>query len=243
MSIHKELRHRGEPLLEYPGADLWKAVGGADGVAALIKDLYRRIEQDALLRMAFPHFNSDEATHFFLQWFGGSRGYADGLAGGLVRRHQHRYISPQAAAAWLRCMREALVAHGLDAKQILRPLARIANAMIHSPETEPRELCRSCGAVQDAAQVQFEMLLNDAAQGRVAPVRKALAKDPTLASRRGMHNRALAWVATYRNRPTILELTLQAGGECNAPACEPMHATLACTACITSPTLPSGCCS
>jgi hypothetical protein len=44
ISIHKELRHRGEPLVAYPGADLWKAVGGSDGVAALIKDLYRRIE-------------------------------------------------------------------------------------------------------------------------------------------------------------------------------------------------------
>src|SRR3989442_10477882 len=96
ISIHKELRHRGEPLVEYPGADLWKTVGGSDGVAALIEDLYRRIEQDELLRVAFPHFNSEEATRFFLQWFGGSRGYSDDLAGGLLRRHQHRYISPQA---------------------------------------------------------------------------------------------------------------------------------------------------
>jgi hypothetical protein len=96
ISIHKELRHRGEPLVEYPGADLWKAVGGSDGVAALIKDLYRRIEKDELLREAFPHFNSGEATPFFMQWFGGSRGYSDDLAGGLLRRHRHRYISPKA---------------------------------------------------------------------------------------------------------------------------------------------------
>jgi hypothetical protein len=32
--IHEELRHRGEPLVAYPGADLWKAVGGSDGVTA-----------------------------------------------------------------------------------------------------------------------------------------------------------------------------------------------------------------
>ena len=227
-SIHEELRHRGEPLVEYPGADLWTAVGGSDGVAALIKDLYRRIEQDELLSVAFPHFNSEAATPFFMQWFGGSRDYSDDLAGGLLRRHQHRYISPKAAAAWLRCMREALVARGLDAEPIMRPLARIAKAMIHSPETEPRDLRRSCDAVQDAAQVQFETLLNDAAKGRTESVRKALEKDRTLASRRGMHNRTLAWVATYRNRPKILELALKAGGDCNAPACDPMHATMAC---------------
>src|SRR5437660_2520750 len=216
-SIHKELRHRGEQLVAYPGGELWKAVGGSDGVAALIKDLYHRIEQDELLREAFSHFNSEEPTRFFLQWFGGGRGYSDDLAGGLLRRHQHRYISPKAAAAWLRCMRAALVARGLDAEPILRPLARIASAMIHSPETEPNELCKSCAAVQDAAQVQFETLLNDAAKGRTENVRKALAKDPALASRRGLHNHTLAWIATYRNRPKILELMLQAGADCNTP--------------------------
>ena len=228
VSIHEELRHRGEALVAYPGADLWTAVGGDEGVAALIDDLYRRIEQNELLRVAFPHFNSGAAAPFFIQWFGGSRGYSDDLAGGLLRRHQHRYISPKAAAAWLRCLREALVARGLDAEPILRPLARVAKAMVHSPETDPRELRRGCDAVQDPAQVQFEALLEDSAKGRTENVRKAVAKDPALASRRGLHNRTLTWVATYRNRPKVLELVLQAGGDCNTPACDPMHATMAC---------------
>jgi ankyrin repeat protein/truncated hemoglobin YjbI len=228
LSDHRELRHRGEPLIAYPGAELCKAAGGSDGVAALIDDLYRRIEHDEVLRAAFPHFNSGNATPFFQQWFGGSRSYSDDLAGGLVRRHQHRYISPKMAAAWLRCMRAALVARGLDADEIMRPLARIAKAMIHSPETEPDELCKSCDAVQDAAQVQFETLLNDAARGRTENIRKALAKDPALASRRGIDNRTLAWVASYHNRPNVLELTLKAGGDCHTPACDPMRATMAC---------------
>ncbi len=227
-TTHDELRHRGEPLVAYPGADLWKAVGGSDGVTALVADLYRRIEQDELLREAFVRFNSEEATRFFMQWFGGSRQYSDDLAGGLVRRHQHRYISTKAAAAWLRCMREALVGRGLDAEEIMRPFARIAKAMIHSPETEPPELCRSCDAVQDRAQVQFEALLADAAKGRTDAVREALEKDRTLASRRGVDNRTLVWVATYRNRPKILELTLNAGALCNTPACDPMRTTMAC---------------
>ena len=211
-----------------PRADLWEAVGGSDGVTALITDLYRRIEEDELLSVAFPHFNSGDATPFFMQWFGGGLRYADDLEGGLLRRHQHRYVSPKAAAAWLRCMREALDAHGLDAEPIMQPLARIAKAMIHSPETESEELRKSCDAVQDMAQVQFETLLNDAAKGRTENVREALEKDRTLANRRGMDNRTLAWVATYRNRPEILELTLKAGGDCNTPACDPMRATMAC---------------
>src|SRR5690242_14234678 len=105
ISIHEELRHRGGPLVAYPGEGLWEAVGGGDGVAALIEDLYRRIERDDLLREAFPHFNAGAAVPFFVQWFGGGRSYSDGLDGGLLRTHQHRYISPGASAAWLRCMR------------------------------------------------------------------------------------------------------------------------------------------
>jgi ankyrin repeat protein/truncated hemoglobin YjbI len=227
-ALEKELRHRGESLVAYPSADLWKAVGGSDGVAALVRDFYRRIEHHELLREAFPHFNSEMAVPFFVQWFGGGRGYSDDLAGGLLRRHQHRYISPKAAAAWLRCLREALVAHGLDAEAILRPLTRVAKAMIHSLETDPKTLCKSCAAIQDATQVHFESLLVDAAKGRAENVRKALDTDRTLARRRGTDNRTLAWVATYGNRPKILELVLKAGADCNTPACDPLHATMAC---------------
>ena len=227
-SVPKELRHRGESLAVYPSADFYTQVGGSAGVTALTADLYRRIEQDEQLREAFSHFNSADAASFFEQWFGGSREYSDGLSGGLIRRHQHRYTSPQMAAAWLRCMRAAVVARGLDAEPIMRPLGRIAKAMIHSPETEPRSLCKSCDAVQEPVQVQFESLLNDAAKGRMESVRQALQKDPGLARRRGQDNRTLAWVATYKNRPKIPELVLQADADCNTPACDPLQATMAC---------------
>jgi len=70
--------------------------------------------------------------------------------------------------------------------------------------------------------------LTDAAKGRTENVRKALEKDGTLASRRGMDNRTLAWVATYRNHPKILDVTLKAGADCNTPACDPIRATMAC---------------
>jgi hypothetical protein len=70
------LRH--EPLVAYPGAELWKTVGGGDGVAALIKDLYRRIEQDECCVRRFR----TSTTPFFLQWFGGSCEYLLFLDGG-----------------------------------------------------------------------------------------------------------------------------------------------------------------
>lgn len=227
-SIDDELRHRGESVVEYPEPNLWSVIGGAEGVTALITDLYRRIEQDELLRSVFPHFNVGNAAEFFLQWFGGSRGYSDELAGGLLRRHQHRYISPKTAAAWLRCMREALVGHGLNAEPLMKPLTRIAKRMIHSPETGDDDLSRTCDAIQEPAQVEFDSLLEEAARGRIETVRQALLRDPALASRRGIENRTLAWVATYRNRPAILDLALSSGGDCTSPACDPMHTTMAC---------------
>ncbi|HWB10615.1 MAG TPA: ankyrin repeat domain-containing protein [Pirellulales bacterium] len=228
ISAHEELRHRGESLVAYPAGQFWKALGGGEGVTALIEDLYRRIERDKLLREVFPHLNSQNAASFFVQWFGGSRQYSDDLAGGLVRRHQHRYISPKAAAAWLRLMREALVARGLDPTQVMPPLARIAKAMIHSPEVDVRTLCKSCDAVQEPEQVEFEALLAATAKGRTGEIRDALRHDPTLGRRRGTENRTLVWVATYHNRPKILELALSAGSDCNAPGCDPTRVTMAC---------------
>lgn len=223
-----ELRHRGESLVAYPDPKHWKAVGGAVGVAALIADLYRRIEQDELLRQAFAHFNAPGAVPFFLQWFGGHQDYSNELDGGLIRLHQHRYISPKAAAAWLRCMRESLVARSLDAETLMRPLARIAKAMIHSPDTEFLELHRNCDGVQDPGQRTFEALLADVAKGRLENVGTAIVNDKTVVGRRGKDNRTIVWVATYFNRAKIVEMALNASADCNTPACDPMYATLAC---------------
>jgi hemoglobin len=228
MTIAKELRHRGKLSVTYPTAGLWDAVGGEAGVKALIADLYRRIEAHPLLRVVFPHFHSEEAAQFFIQWFGGRREYSDALAGGLMRRHRHRHISPQAAAAWLQLMRESLAARGLNAESILRPLATIAKAMIHSEEAEPQQLRRSCDAVQDSVQVRFEELLQDAARGRIDEVRRAIAEGPDSVRRLGSENRSLVWVAVYHNRPKILKLALAEGADCNTPACDPLRATMAC---------------
>lgn len=227
-SVSLDLRHRGEAFVVYQDAGFWTSVGGDAGVRALITDLYRRIEQDELLRVVFPHFNSEQAIPFFLKWFGGDLGYSDDLSGGLLRMHQPRYISAKSAAAWLRCMRESVVACGLDTQLIMPQLTRIAKAMIHSPETDTKLLYRSCDGVQDPVQNQFESLLDHVAKGCIEPVRDALVADKSLAFRRGTQNRTLVWTAAYHNRAKILDLLLQTGADCNSPACDPLHATMAC---------------
>ncbi len=212
----------------YPSPLLLQQVGGNEGVALLIEELYQRIENDELLRGIFPHFNPQAAIPFFLQWFGGTRSYSDELSGGLLRRHQHRHISAKASGAWLRCMRQALQARGVEAEAIMRPLLPIAKAMIHSPETAPDELMKSCDAIQDRTQVDFEELLKDVWKGRTEKIADALRMNPSLARRKGVDQRTVAWVATYCNRPRILECALKAGGDPNSPACDPLHATMAC---------------
>jgi ankyrin repeat protein/truncated hemoglobin YjbI len=226
--VPEELRHRGELAIAYPAADLWTALGGRPGVEALVVDLYRRMEADAMLRHAFPHFHPAAAVGFFVQWFGGDRTYADALAGGLARRHQHRYVSPATARAWLRCMREALEARGVEAEPVLQPLAGVAAALVHNPDLSPAELRPSCELVQDAGQVQLQELLADTAKGHTAEVREALERDPSLARRRGTEGQSILWMAVYRNRPEILALALAAGADPNAPGCDPLRATLAC---------------
>jgi ankyrin repeat protein/truncated hemoglobin YjbI len=227
--VPKELLHRGEGLVEYPDPKLFETLGGRAGVSGLIDDLYRRIPEDPLLRQAFPHcLSPGEAARFFQQWFGGKREYSNELAGGLLRRHQHRYISPKTAAAWLRCMRESLEARDADVEKIMPTLSRIAKAMIHSPETKEAALHRDCRGVLETSQVRLAALLSDSAKGRTDEIRKALKKDPALARARGLNGQTLVWVAVYRNRPKILQAALEADGSPNLPGCDPLQTTMAC---------------
>jgi len=224
----EELRHRGGIIVETPAGDLWNRLGGRDGVEALVADHYRRMSEDPLLRHVFPHFHPAGATEFFVQWFGGDRAYSDELTGGLARRHQHRFVSPAAAAAWLRCMREALEDRGIEAGPVLRMLGRIAHSLVQSTDTPVAELHRSCDGIRDSVQVRLETLLSDAARGRTGEVIEALTSDPSLARRRGMEGQSLAWVATYRRQTEILSLALAADADPNTPGCDPIRTTMAC---------------
>lgn len=223
-----ELRHRGELSPEPAPEVLWDQLGGRPGVEALVADHYRRMSVDPLLQHLFPHFRPEFATPFFVQWLGGERSYSDTLDGGLVRRHQHRFISAPAASAWLRCLREALQAREIDSEPVLRALGPVVRAMTHSADTPPAELRRACDGIQDPAQLRLQTLLLDTARGRTESVRTALQEDPSLARRRGLEGQSLAWVAAYRGRAEILDLALAAGADPNAPGCDPLHATLAC---------------
>ena len=187
------LRHRGGLQPSRPEPALLQALGGPAGVAELANDLYRRIAADPFLCTAFPDcFSPFGITQFLVEWFGGERAFSDTLDGGLVRAHQHRYVSPRGAAAWLECMRQALQARGLDPQPVLRLLGPIAHGLVHSPEVEPSQLDRDHG-VREPAALRLEALLVDVAKGRAEAVHQALRQDATLATRPGKQGRTLLW--------------------------------------------------
>ena len=198
------LRHRGGVQPSRPDPALLQALGGPAGVAELASDLYQRIAADPFLCTAFPDcFSPFGITQFLVEWFGGQRVFSDTLDGGLVRAHQHRYVSPRGAAAWLECMRQALQARGLDPQPVLRLLGPIAHGLVHSPEVEPSQLDREHG-VREPAAVRLEALLADAAKGRIEAVQRSCSWTPRW--RLDRENRAAPccgwrWSAIARSSP------------------------------------------
>ena len=223
------LSHRGGFAVRRPDPGLLDALGGEPGVPRLDDELYDRLAADPLLRHVFPHPDAtrDGPKRFFLEWFGGDRTFSEGLQPGLGRRHQHLFVSPQGAAAWLRCMRGALDACGVPPAPVMRLLGAMAKAMVNSADAEPAALRYGCGLVQDARAVRLEEALDDVARGRTDAVRRALAADPLLVQGRGLHGQSLLWVAVYKNRPEILRLLLAAGADPNPPACDPPRGEIA----------------
>jgi ankyrin repeat protein/truncated hemoglobin YjbI len=227
--VPASLRHRGGIPAPRPAAALLGTLGGTAGVYRLVDALYDRIAADPLLRHVFPHPGvRDSAKRFFVEWFGGEAAYSRGLQPGLARAHQHLFVSPNGAAAWLRCMAAALDACGVPRAPVMRLLAPMAMALVNRQDVaDPAALLHHCSFTQDASAVRFERALEDVAKGRTEAVRRALAADPLPAQGRGIHGQTLLWLAVYKNRPELVQLLLDAGADPNLPACDPPRGEIA----------------
>jgi hemoglobin len=229
--IPESLRHRGGFAVPQPDPAILASLGGAAGVSRLVDALYDRIAADPLLDHVFPHAAKlaarAGATRFFLEWFGGEPAFSRALQPGIGRLHQHLFVSPEGAAAWLRCMTGALAACGVTPGPVMRLLTPIAHALVNRPDADPASLVPHCNVAQDVGAASLERTLEDVARGRTDAVRSALAADPLLAAGRGLHGPSLLWLAVYKNRPEIARLALEHGADPNAPACDPPRGEIA----------------
>ena len=230
--VPEALRHRGGFAPRRPDPALFAGLGGEAGVRRLVDELYARIAADSFLRHVFPHASLKgvraRPARFFVEWFGGDHAFSRGVEAGIGRLHQQMFVSPQGAAAWVRCMTEALEACGVAPAPVMRVLAPIAQSLVNRPDTgDPSALRKHCEFAQDAGTRSLELTLLALAKGQDDAVKRSLTRDPLLALGRGMHGQSLLWLAVYKNRPELVRTLLDLGADPNAPGCDPPRGEIA----------------
>lgn len=133
-------------MTEVQAESLLERFGDAEGIANLVDEFYRRVEGDTPLRAIYPADLEPGKTKlklFLVQWMGGPDGYSQ-LYGHprLRRRHFPFVIDEHLSGRWLRNMREAMTACGIDRESadiVFERLAPLAKHMVNAGQPVPRE--------------------------------------------------------------------------------------------------------
>jgi hemoglobin len=122
------------------------AVGGREGISAIVETFYRSVAADPEIRSVYPEDlepGKAKLKLFFEQWLGGepvySRRYGHPR---LRRRHFPFIIAEKHAGLWLRYMRLALQANGVPPATeavLFERLAPLAHHIVNAHEDVPRE--------------------------------------------------------------------------------------------------------
>jgi hemoglobin len=114
--------------------------GGEEFFTALVDRFYEGVGTDPLLRPMYPEDLTDSRRHlalFLMQYWGGPGQYNNERGHPRLRmRHAPFVIGPEASAAWLRHMTDAVHRSGLapaDQKELLDYLTMAAGNLINSP--------------------------------------------------------------------------------------------------------------
>lgn len=123
-----------------PPENFYAAVGGHETFAALVREFYRCVADDDLLRPMYPEADLGPAERrlllFLEQYWGGPRTYLEERGHPRLRmRHAPFTITPQARDRWLELMRSALDTLELPPLQdatLWDYLERAAHSMVNS---------------------------------------------------------------------------------------------------------------
>ncbi|MEY2592218.1 MAG: hypothetical protein QOJ67_4202 [Acidimicrobiaceae bacterium] len=187
------------------GPELFKALGGRPGVAAIVECLYDRLERDRGLARLFRTRRSGERERlkeFFETIFGGeTRGVRDV---GMQRRHIHRLISADESARWLAHFGEAMDEAGVAehtqvaVMELLRgPASRLVN------DGAPKDVLKSA--------------LASAGKGDVDAVAALVEEHPRLIDQRGGDGVTMLWTAARRGRMAVVRWLVVQGADLEIP--------------------------
>ena len=125
-----------------PPDSFYAAVGGADTFDRLVREFYRGVAADPVLRPMYPEDDlgpaADRLRLFLEQYWGGPTTYSDTRGHPRLRmRHQPFRVNPDARDRWLAHMRVAVAALDLaplHAATLWDYLERAAHAMVNTFE-------------------------------------------------------------------------------------------------------------
>ncbi|WP_028402590.1 globin [Ectobacillus panaciterrae] len=119
----------------------YEAIGGEEGIAALVDTFYSYVSQHPDLAPIFPKDLTETARkqkQFLTQYFGGPALYTEEHGHPMLRaRHLPFAITPKRKNAWLSCMEQAMDDTGIDGplrEFIWERLRLTAEHMMNTPD-------------------------------------------------------------------------------------------------------------
>ena len=125
-----------------PANTFWRRVGGRATFERLVREFYRGVATDPVLRPMYPEEDLEGAilrlTAFLEQYWGGPTTYSQERGHPRLRmRHAPYRVTTEARDHWLAHMRRAVDALGLaplDEEELWDYLERAAHAMVNAPD-------------------------------------------------------------------------------------------------------------
>lgn len=130
--------------------DFYDRVGGEDFFINLVKDFYKGVANDPILRPMYPELDLEPAirrlTLFLMQYWGGPNTYSEERGHPRLRmRHATFSIDGEARDAWLKHMLDAVKLQEMEPElrdELIAYLVQVAHFLVNQSPKEVDELNR-----------------------------------------------------------------------------------------------------